>query len=131
MGDAKATTPVNAPAATEAKRQRRKSTPKEQAVKQDTPTSEEDEADWVPKGKNWDKEVRSVDTIVREGDEGLMAWLEFNNGRKTKIPVQVCYEKCPLKVCPPFPCEKVTEELICSKRCSNSTNHTCKSSHHS
>ncbi|KAJ5550072.1 hypothetical protein N7535_001985 [Penicillium sp. DV-2018c] len=105
--DRKSTTPAKKDTATEAKRQRRKSTtpqrkatPQKRAAKQDTPTSDEDEAEvsWVPKGKNWDKEVRSVDTIVREGDRGLMAWLEFNNGRKSRIPVEICYEKCPLKM---------------------------------
>ncbi|KAJ5506507.1 Chromo domain/shadow [Penicillium expansum] len=49
-------------------------------------------------GKNWDKDVKEVDTIVREGDAGLMAWLEFNNGHKAKLSVQACYEKCPLKM---------------------------------
>lgn len=102
MGDSKLAKPSPAPAASEAKRQRRKSTPKE-ATKQETPSSEDNGAQWLPKGKNWDKDVKEVDTIVREGDAGLMAWLEFNNGHKAKLSVQVCYEKCPLKVCPrPF-----------------------------
>ncbi|OQE88306.1 hypothetical protein PENNAL_c0017G01255 [Penicillium nalgiovense] len=97
MGDSKLAKPSPAPAASEAKRQRRKSTPKE-ATKQETPSSEDNGAQWLPKGKNWDKDVKEVDTIVREGDAGLMAWLEFNNGHKAKLSVQVCYEKCPLKM---------------------------------
>ncbi|CAI7635068.1 unnamed protein product [Penicillium glandicola] len=84
-------------AASEPKRQRRKSAPKE-AIKQASPSSEENGAQWLPKGKNWDKDVKEVDTIVREGDAGLMAWLEFNNGHKAKLSVQACYEKCPLKM---------------------------------
>ncbi|KAJ5940090.1 hypothetical protein N7516_000258 [Penicillium verrucosum] len=96
MGDSKAAkTP--APAATEAKRQRRKSAPKETS-KQASPSSDENGVSWLPKGKNWDKDVKEVDTIVREGDAGLMAWLEFNNGHKAKLSVQACYEKCPLKM---------------------------------
>jgi len=104
MGDSKATAPAPASATSEAKRQRRKSAPKEK-IKQASPESEENGAQWLPKGKNWDKDVKEVDTIVREGEAGLMAWLEFNNGHKAKLSVQACYEKCPLKVCPP-PCQK-------------------------
>ncbi|KAJ5129554.1 uncharacterized protein N7515_005593 [Penicillium bovifimosum] len=84
MGDAKTPTPAKTNKSAGAKRQR-KSTPKK-AAKHDTPHL---------KKKNL---TGSVDTIVREGDQGLMAWLEFNNGRKTRIPVQVCYERCPLKM---------------------------------
>lgn len=100
MGESKTATPTPAPVATEAKRQRRKSAPKETKVAQDSPSSEENGVEWLPKGKNWDKDVKAVDTIVREDDEGLMAWLEFNNGHRAKVALQACYEKCPLKVCP-------------------------------
>ncbi|KUM61033.1 hypothetical protein ACN42_g6084 [Penicillium freii] len=97
MGDSKVAKTVPTPAATEAKRQRRKSAPKETS-KQASLSSEENGVQWLPKGKNWDKDVKEVDTIVREGDAGLMAWLEFNNGHKAKLSVQACYEKCPLKM---------------------------------
>ncbi|KGO69197.1 Chromo domain/shadow [Penicillium italicum] len=96
MGSSKLAKASPAPAASEAKRQRRKSVPKE--TKQASPSSEENGTQWLPKGKNWDKDVKEVDTIVREGDAGLMAWLEFNNGHKAKLSVQACYEKCPLKM---------------------------------
>ncbi|KAJ5467209.1 hypothetical protein N7475_004961 [Penicillium sp. IBT 31633x] len=98
MGESKTATPTPAPVATEAKRQRRKSAPKETKVAQDSPSSEENGVEWLPKGKNWDKDVKAVDTIVREDDEGLMAWLEFNNGHRAKVALQACYEKCPLKM---------------------------------
>ncbi|CDM35205.1 hypothetical protein DTO013E5_6648 [Penicillium roqueforti] len=97
MGDSKPAKPAPGPAASEAKRKRRKSAPKE-TTSQASHSSEENGIQWLPKGKNWDKEVKAVDTIVREGEAGLMAWLEFNNGRKAKLSVQACYEKCPLKM---------------------------------
>ncbi|EKV16307.1 Chromatin-associated protein [Penicillium digitatum] len=97
MGDSTLAKASPAPAASEAKRQRRKSIPKETS-EQASPSSEENGIQWLPKGKNWDKDVKEVDTIVREGDAGLMAWLEFNNGHKAKLSVQACYEKCPLKM---------------------------------
>ncbi|KAJ5959485.1 uncharacterized protein N7479_006635 [Penicillium vulpinum] len=101
MGDSKIATPSPAPAASEAKRQRRKSVPKEiskETTKQASSASEENNTQWLPKGKNWDKDVKSVDTIVREGSAGLMVWLEFNNGHKAKLSLHACYEKCPMKM---------------------------------
>ncbi|KAL4785235.1 hypothetical protein BJX76DRAFT_185711 [Aspergillus varians] len=51
--------------------------------------------DWVPKSKNWEKEVNNVDTIVREAD-GLVAYLHWKNGKKSKVSIETCYQKCPL-----------------------------------
>jgi chromobox protein 1 len=53
--------------------------------------------DWVPKSKNWENEVKTVDTIVRERD-GLVAFLHWNNDKKSKVSIEMCYEKCPRKV---------------------------------
>ncbi|KAL2822001.1 hypothetical protein BJX63DRAFT_377744 [Aspergillus granulosus] len=53
--------------------------------------------DWVPKSKNWENEVKAIDTIVREGD-GLVAFLHWNNDKKSKVSIEMCYEKCPRKV---------------------------------
>ncbi|KAI9367036.1 hypothetical protein BJX61DRAFT_547884, partial [Aspergillus egyptiacus] len=51
--------------------------------------------DWVPKSKSWEKEVKAVDTIVREKDGGLVAFLHWNNDKKSKVSIETCYEKCP------------------------------------
>ncbi|KAL4753885.1 hypothetical protein BDW72DRAFT_4167 [Aspergillus terricola var. indicus] len=53
--------------------------------------------DWVPKSKNWENEVKTVDTIVRE-DGGLVAYLHWNNGKKSKVSIETCYDKCPRKM---------------------------------
>ncbi|KAL2861495.1 hypothetical protein BJX68DRAFT_6334 [Aspergillus pseudodeflectus] len=53
--------------------------------------------DWVPKSKSWENEVKAVDTIVRERD-GLVAFLHWNNDRKSKVSIEMCYEKCPRKM---------------------------------
>ncbi|KAL2870478.1 chromo domain-containing protein [Aspergillus lucknowensis] len=53
--------------------------------------------DWVPKSKNWENEVKAVDTIVREGD-GLVAFLHWNNDKKSRVSIETCYEKCPRKM---------------------------------
>jgi chromobox protein 1 len=95
MADSKSATPTgSSSAATEPKR--RKSQKETKKVESDA----ENGTDWVPKGKSWDKEVQEVDTIVRDPENnGLYAWLVFNNGRKSRVTIEACYEKCPMKVC--------------------------------
>jgi chromobox protein 1 len=54
---------------------------------------------WVPNSENWDRDVLKVETIVRDPDsEGLMAYLHWSNGRKSRVSIDQCYEKIPLKV---------------------------------
>jgi chromobox protein 1 len=104
MGDTKSKTATPVPAA-EIKR-RRKSVPKETEAKEKPSTPEANGDGWLPKGKNWDKDVHKVETIVRgEGNEGLLAYLEFTNGLKARVNIQACYEKCPQKVCLPRHCK--------------------------
>jgi chromobox protein 1 len=96
-------TPAATP--TETKR-RRQSAPKNESkddVKADVNTpaeSEDDEpSNWVPKSQNWDKEVQSVDTIIRDtNDQGLYALLLWTNGKRSRIHIQSCYERCPMKM---------------------------------
>lgn len=58
-----------------------------------------EEGTWVPKGHNWDKELDSVDTIIRDQDDGaLYAFLLWNNGKRSRVSIESCYEKCPRKV---------------------------------
>ncbi|KAJ5773167.1 Chromo domain/shadow [Penicillium paradoxum] len=99
MGTAKTNTPKSESAATGAKRQRRVSAATKETEKKQEPTPlEENGIGWLPKGKNWDKDVHRVDTIVKEDDDVLMACLEFNNGHTAKLPLHACYEKCPMKM---------------------------------
>lgn len=92
-----------ASAATESKR-RRQSAPKAEAKKDTkaedkTPAvSDDDEpSDWVPKSKDWEKEVKSVDTIIRDpNDQQLYALLLWNNGKRSRISIKSCYDNCPL-----------------------------------
>ncbi|KAL2835256.1 hypothetical protein BDW59DRAFT_156077 [Aspergillus cavernicola] len=63
----------------------------------ETEPAEEKESvvpDWVPKSKSWENEVKTVDTIVRDGD-ALVAFLHWNNDKKSKVSIETCYEKCP------------------------------------
>lgn len=95
-------TPATKPAET---KRRRQSAPKQEANDKKTDgntpeESEEDEpSDWVPEGANWEKEVKSVDTIIRDSkDKQLYALLLWNNDKRSRIHVQSCYEKCPMKM---------------------------------
>jgi chromobox protein 1 len=55
--------------------------------------------DWVPKGKSWEREVAAIETIIRDPETGgLVAFLQWENGRKSRVSVEQCYEKCPMRV---------------------------------
>lgn len=57
-----------------------------------------DVPDWVPKTKSWENEVVEVDTILRDPDTTtLFAYLHWTNGKKSKVSIDTCYEKCPMK----------------------------------
>lgn len=59
----------------------------------------EEQTNWIPKGKNWDKELDAVDTIIRDPEsQGLFVLLLWNNGKKSRVSIETCYEKCPRKV---------------------------------
>ena len=58
----------------------------------------EDTGGWVPKGKSWENDVASVDTVSREPSGELFAFLVWKNGKKSKVSTEMCYRRCPLKV---------------------------------
>ena len=57
-------------------------------------------SDWAPPKGSWEDKVQAVDTI--EADNGsLHVYLLWNDGIKSKHPIEKCYEKCPQTVCGP------------------------------
>ncbi|KAK2829861.1 hypothetical protein FQN49_007185 [Arthroderma sp. PD_2] len=69
------------------------------SVDRETSVEDENSADWMPTTKNWDGEVECVSTITRDTDsDGLVAYLEWKNGKKSRVSVQRCYERCPQKM---------------------------------
>lgn len=63
-----------------------------------TETPEGDEiGSWVPKGKSWENDVASVDTVCRESSGNLYAYLVWTNGKKSKVSTELCSRKCPMK----------------------------------
>ncbi|KAI9772371.1 MAG: hypothetical protein M1835_006275 [Candelina submexicana] len=53
---------------------------------------------WTPPAGSWEDEVMNVDTIEQTQDEGLQVFLGWNNGHKSKHPIEVTYKRCPLKM---------------------------------
>jgi len=65
----------------------------------ETPEGSETIPDWVPKGKSWEQEVAAIETIIRDPETGgLVAFLQWENGRKSRVSVEQCYEKCPMRM---------------------------------
>lgn len=86
------------PSATAAEPKRRRKSAKDEETPPET-EGDEDKEDWVPKGKDWDQELRTVDTIIRDPESGgLFAFLLWNNGKRSRVSIESCYEKCPRKV---------------------------------
>ncbi|RAH74478.1 chromo domain-containing protein [Aspergillus aculeatinus CBS 121060] len=76
------------------RKSRENESPEPQAAEEDS-----DSGSWVPKSKSWEKEVDNVDTIFREpGSGNLLAILNWKNGRKSKVLIETCYERCPRKM---------------------------------
>ncbi|KAJ5669629.1 hypothetical protein N7462_010699 [Penicillium macrosclerotiorum] len=63
----------------------------------ETPAESDGEiSSWVPKTKSWEKEVASVDTIIRDQDTGkLFAFLLWKNGKRSRVAIEKCYDSCP------------------------------------
>jgi chromobox protein 1 len=65
----------------------------------ETPEGNDSVPDWVPDSKNWEREVTKVETITRDPQTGgLMAYLQWQNGKKSRVSIEQCYEKIPMKV---------------------------------
>ncbi|KAE8151206.1 hypothetical protein BDV25DRAFT_98645 [Aspergillus avenaceus] len=91
------TGPKPTPDKSESKRRR-----KSRADASTEPPEKDDDSDlpnWVPRSKNWENEVVTVDTIMRDPEtSGLIAYLHWTNGKKSKVSLETCYEKCPRKM---------------------------------
>ena len=75
-----------------------KKTKKEPAPKEQTP-SESSNDTWVPKGKKWENEAMIVDTIMKdEKSDTLYAMVSWHNGKKSKVALQLAYQRMPQKV---------------------------------
>ncbi|EFE31059.1 uncharacterized protein ARB_01926 [Trichophyton benhamiae CBS 112371] len=74
---------------------------KPSSIKVGTPDQEAspEDTDWAPPAGGWEKELSYISTVLRDPDgDGLVVYLEWKNGRKSRAPIQTCYERCPQMV---------------------------------
>lgn len=125
MGDTE-TTPSATPETVTKKTRKSNTGVKNETIKSDKSKSEnpaetdgsDDESNWVPKGNNWDNQVKAVDTIIRDpGNSELYALLVFTNNKRSKVLVETCYHKCPYKVLLPICPSSCYSELISRQIC--------------
>ena len=69
------------------KRQKRKAS--------ETEDPEEKSGSWEPKKQDWEPYVTKVDTVERDESGKLMVYLEFKNGKHTKVSMDMIYKHCP------------------------------------
>ena len=71
--------------------------PKRQKRKTSTPASDPNVelGTWVPNKQDWEPLVSRIDTVERGDGDQLMAYVVFNNGRKTKVSMEQIYQHCP------------------------------------
>lgn len=50
---------------------------------------------WLPKGDQWEDQVEKVETIERNDAGTLMAYIQFKNGKRSKITMEMVYRYCP------------------------------------
>ena len=55
---------------------------------------EDTDTSWVPKGKNWEKDVEAVTNLEQQNNR-LMVFVKFTNARTAKITSDMAYERFP------------------------------------
>jgi hypothetical protein len=129
MGKTKETSAFAEP--TEQKRRRKSSAP----ATEETPTetaadSEEDDLSWTPKGKDWGSQLEKVDTIIRDQDSKMLfAFLLWKNGKRSRVALEMCYDRCPRQVSlikRHIPRGRTLMMGSMGSRCFNSTRIICK-----
>jgi chromobox protein 1 len=50
---------------------------------------------WTPTREDWEPLVVRIDTVEREESGQLLAYILFNNGKKTKVGMDKVYRHCP------------------------------------
>ncbi|KAI9821509.1 MAG: hypothetical protein M1826_000631 [Phylliscum demangeonii] len=52
---------------------------------------------WKPPSGSWEEAVQAIDTIEQDG-KFMQVYLHWENGKKTKHPIDYVYKKCPQKM---------------------------------
>ncbi|KZF22515.1 chromo-domain-containing protein [Xylona heveae TC161] len=59
--------------------------------------AQNEEEEWRPPNEKWEDDIMTIDTMEQD-ETGLYVYLNWNNGRMTKHPVQTVYARCPMKM---------------------------------
>lgn len=52
--------------------------------------------DWLPKEKLWDDHIDEIETIQRDENSTLTAFIRWKNGRRAKVGMDKVYKHCPV-----------------------------------
>lgn len=55
-----------------------------------------DEDNWLPEETIWDEHILEVETIQRDENKNLTAFIRWKNGRRTKVGMDKVYIHCPV-----------------------------------
>ena len=58
---------------------------------------EDTDTSWVPKGKNWEKDIETVTNLEQQNGK-LMVFVKFTNDKSAKITSDMAYERFPQKM---------------------------------
>ena len=53
------------------------------------------EESWTPNKEDWEPLVNRIDTVEKDETGQLLAYIMFNNGKKTKVSMDKVYRHCP------------------------------------
>ncbi|KAF8540287.1 hypothetical protein BDD12DRAFT_833952 [Trichophaea hybrida] len=55
------------------------------------------EAKWKPPAGNWEEAIAAIDTIEKT-EQGLVCYVQWENGKKSQHDINVVYKKCPQRM---------------------------------
>ncbi|KAI5787752.1 hypothetical protein FPQ18DRAFT_307759 [Pyronema domesticum] len=59
--------------------------------------TEKSDAKWKPPASGWEENIAAIDTIERN-ETGLIAFVQWANGKKSQHPIETMYQNCPQKM---------------------------------
>lgn len=53
---------------------------------------------WQPKGKNWETDIKEIQTVERDEHGDLYILMIFKNGKKSRVKNGLVRQKCPQRL---------------------------------
>lgn len=51
---------------------------------------------WYPSRDNWEEYIQSIETVERDRNHKMWAYIHFKNGKRAKIGMDMVYKHCPI-----------------------------------